>query len=281
MTAEHHRRGVVGGRGEGHRLRRARCGVVDRREVERERRRRLDLRAVEVEPLGLVEEHGGDDPPVAPVRRDRVAAGPRPLRELDLVGERRDADGLDVDPELDRPERRHGDVRDTAHRRAQHVVGHDLGLGDGVLPVLQAEELVAVERVGEPRHVAGDEDVVGDEAVDVDGAAPRIGRDAERAGRQPRAVQPLHVPHGAEGDDDHVHVESSAVGQAGLAHPAVALERRHLDPRAEIDAVVALEVGGDLPDHVAERTAQRRPSPLDERHVEARAGGTPTRSPSP
>ena len=177
--------GVVRRHRERHGLRPPRRCVVDPRQIERERRRSLDLRTVEVEPLGLIEEHGGHDPPIAPVRGDRVVVGPGSLGELDLVGVRRDAHRLDVDAELDRPERRHGDVGHTADRLAHHVVGHHPGLGDGVLPMLQTEELVAVERVGEPRHVAGHEDVVGDEAVDVQGAATGVGRHSERSGRQP------------------------------------------------------------------------------------------------
>ena len=129
-------------------------------------------------------------------------------------------------------------------------------LRDGVLPVLEAEELVAVERVGEAGDVAGHEDVVGDEAVDVDGAAAGVGRHAERTGRQSRTLEPLDVADRAERDDDDVHVESvpsDSVAWRTLPSP---LERADLDPRAEVDAVGALEVGGDLADHVAERTAK-------------------------
>ena len=61
---------------------------------------------------------------------------------------------------------------------------------------------------------------------------------------------------------------AGAIGQCDLADPAVALDRLHLDPGAEIDAVGALQIGGDLPDHVAERTGQRSPTPLDERDVQ-------------
>jgi transposase len=153
MTAEHHRRAVVGYSREGHRLRRARCLVVNGGQIERERRRRLNLRPVEVEPLRLIEKHGGHHTAISAVRRDGVAVDPRTLSELDLIGERRDTDGLDVVAELDRPERRHRDMRDTPHRRAQQVVRHDLGLGGRVLPMLQTEELIAAERVRESRHI--------------------------------------------------------------------------------------------------------------------------------
>ena len=47
---------------------------------------------------------------------------------------------------------------------AEHVVRRDLGLRDRVAPVLQGQELVAEQRVRGPGDVAGDEDVVGDDA---------------------------------------------------------------------------------------------------------------------
>ena len=81
-------------------------------------------------------------------------------------------------------------------------------------------------------------------------------------------MEPLDVAHRAEGDHGDVDVESCSVRQRGLADPAVALERADLDPRAKVDAVGALEVGGDLADHVAKRTAKRRGAALDQRDVE-------------
>ena len=80
----------------------------------------------------------------------------------------RHADRLDLGAELGGPEHRQRQVRPAVRLVADHVVGGDLGLRDRVAPVLEGEELVAVHRVREAGHVAGDEDVVGDQAVDVE-----------------------------------------------------------------------------------------------------------------
>ncbi len=57
---------------------------------------------------------------------------------------------------------------------AQHVVRGGLGLGDGVAPVLQGQELVSEQRVRGPCDIAGHIDVVGDDAPDVEGPAPGV-----------------------------------------------------------------------------------------------------------
>ena len=64
---------------------------------------------------------------------------------------------------------------------ADHVVRRHLRPDHGVLPVLQGQELVLIQRVGEPGHVAGREHVVDRHPVHGVGTPARITRDAERA----------------------------------------------------------------------------------------------------
>ena len=62
------------------------------------------------------------------------------------VPEGRHPDRLDVDAELRGPEGRQPQVGAAVGSIAHHVVRRDLGLGDGVAPVLQGQELVAEQR---------------------------------------------------------------------------------------------------------------------------------------
>ena len=55
-----------------------------------------------------------------------------------------------------------------------HVVRCGLGSEDGGVHMLDRHELILVEHMRGPRDVAGDEDVVGHHAVDVEGPAPRV-----------------------------------------------------------------------------------------------------------
>ena len=119
---------------------------------------------------------------------------------------------------------------------------------DGVVPVLQREELVLVQHVGRARDVAGDEDVVGDHAVDVEGAAAGVAADAPQAGRQPGALQPLDVADRAERGHHHVGLERGAVGERGAAHVSVRVALRATSPTtpvAQVHAVLALHLRGD------------------------------------
>jgi hypothetical protein len=74
--------------------------------------------------------------------------------------------------ELGGPEGRHGEVRPAVGLAADHVVG-ELGLRDRVAPVPEGEELVPEHWLRGAGDVPGDEDVGGDQAVDVEGAATR------------------------------------------------------------------------------------------------------------
>ena len=68
----------------------------------------------------------------------------------------------------------------------------------------------------------------------------------------------------------HVDVERGPVGELGTPHVSVrvALQRRHPDAGAQVDAVVPLHLGGDLADHAAERADERRLAALGDGHGE-------------
>ena len=65
---------------------------------------------------------------------------------------------------------------------AHHVVRRDLRAEDRVDPILRGEELVLVQHVGRACDVSGDEDAVGHNAMDIEGAASSVTGDAPKAG---------------------------------------------------------------------------------------------------
>ncbi len=154
---------------------------------------------------------------------------------------------------------------------ADHVVRRRLRLGDGVAPVLQREELVAEQRVRGACHVTRDEDVVGDDAPEVEGATAGITGDAPRSRTQPRAGQPFGVAHRPQRDDHDIRLDGALVGQMHRPHPAgrVALQPRHRDAGAQIHPVLGLQVGRDRTDHPAEGAHQRSTGTL--RHGDGQA----------
>ena len=89
--------------------------------------------------------------------------------------------------------------------------------------------------------------------------------------RPARALQPFDVADRPERRHHHVDVERGAVGEPGAPHVSVrvAFERLDRDAGAQIDAVVALHLGGDLADHAAERADERRVGALGDGHFEA------------
>ena len=105
-------------------------------------------------------------------------------------------------------------------RRTDHVVRGDGRLLDGVVPVLDGDQLAVEERVGPARHVAGDEDVVEHHPFGAEDAARRVADHAPGVGGQSGAAQPLRVADGAEGDHRHVDVEHVAIGEVGATQPA-------------------------------------------------------------
>ena len=128
---------------------------------------------------------------------------------------------LMLSAELGGPERRDRQVRAPRGPATDHVVGRDLGLGDGVAPVLQGEELVPEQRVREPGDVAGDEDVVGDDPVHVEGPAPRVAGDPAGPGGQPGLRQPLGVADRRRAPRRATSASIlAAVGQVGAGEPA-------------------------------------------------------------
>jgi hypothetical protein len=112
------------------------------------------------------------------------------------------------------------------------------------------------------------------------------------AGRQPGALQPFHVADRPQRGHHHVGLDGGPVREPSTLHVSarVALQRRHAHPAAQVHAVVALHLRGDLPDHPPERADQRRRAPLgdghrdiefpaDRRHLRADEPGTDDQDP--
>src|SRR5262249_46320444 len=152
--------------------------------------RALDLRRVVLQPFAVIESDRGDDATPMTVGSGEPAFLNGALRKYDLVSEGADSHRLDIDAELAGPERRQRKVWPTIGLEAHHVVRSDLGPKDGIVPVLQGEKLILIHHVREPRDVAGDENGIRYNAVDVEGAAARIAAYAPETGGQTRPLQP-------------------------------------------------------------------------------------------
>ncbi len=139
---------------------------------------------------------------------------------------------------------------------AHHVVRGHPGLLDRVAPVFEREKLLTVEWVREARDVPRHEQVVGDDEVRVDRAAPRVAGDAHPTRREPGLIEPLGVAEGPEGDHGDLGLDGAAVRETSAAQPLlrVALERLDLDAAPQIDAVRALQVRDSQCDGPAERS---------------------------
>ncbi len=203
-----------------------RGGPVDGVQIRWERRGGLDLMPVEVDPLRLIDGDGTDEAPGMTVRGDEAAVGDRALREQDLVPEVRDAHRLDVHAELDRPERRHRDVRQAVHRRAHHIVRGDARPASLRSPSARGQ--------GTGSRTAGAENAETSPATKTSSTTrpstskarhPASVDDAERPGGQARVAQPLRVSYPAERDDGDVDVDPGPVRQRRAPYPPV---RRHL-----------------------------------------------------
>jgi hypothetical protein len=122
---------------------------------------------------------------------------------------------------------------------ADHVVRCDLGLLHSVGPVFERNEPVLVDRVGAARHVASDKDIVGDQAVEIEGATARVTGHAPHAGREARRLQPVGVADAAKGDDRYVSVDGVPIGQVGAAQPSafIAFQPHNLYTAPQINAV--------------------------------------------
>jgi len=143
---------------------------------------------------------------------------------------------------------------------ADHVMSGRRGLLDRVAPVLHGQQLAVKEGVGPARHVAGDEDVIGDDAVRIESAARAVADDPPLIGRQAGAVQPLHVADRAERHYSQVDIERVTGGEPGAAPQPVRipLERHDRDVAAQIDAVLAVPPRGDRVGRCAEATSEKR-----------------------
>src|SRR5262249_51279287 len=165
--------------------------------------RPLDLCRVMFEPLSVIEGDRSDDAAAVAIGGREAAFLDGTLRENNLVAEWADAHRFDVHAKLAGPERGQRKVRAAVGFEAHHVVCRDRGPEDSVVPMLQREELVLVQHVGEARDVADDEDGVGHHAVDVEGTTARVAADAPEAGRQPGPLQPLGVADRTEAADHY------------------------------------------------------------------------------
>ncbi len=160
--------------------------------------------------------------------------------------------------------------------RVDHVVGRHLCLSDGVAPVFEREHLVLEQGMREAGDVAGDEDIVGDDAVHVEGAAAGVAGDPARTGRKSRLGQPFGVANRAQRDEGDVRLDPGAVRKFSAGQSAVAAgQRGDRHPAAQVHAVGALEFGGKRPEGAAEGADQRGWTALGDGHVNASlpAGG--------
>jgi hypothetical protein len=119
-----------------------------------------------------------------------------------------------------------------------------------------------------PRDVTGDENGVGDHAVDVKGAAAGVAADSPEPGGQAGAVEPFGVANRAQRRHHHIDVQGGAIGEPRVTHMAVGVTVERLDrnPGTQINAGIALHLGRDLADHSAQRADQRRVGALGNSH---------------
>jgi hypothetical protein len=94
---------------------------------------------------------------------------------------------------------------------AHHVVGGDLGAQHRVVPVLHRQKLVVVEHVRGACDVAGNEDAVGDYAVDVEHAAAGVAAHAPESGGQPGPVEPFDIGDRPQRRHHHIDIKAAAV----------------------------------------------------------------------
>ena len=249
----------------------------------RERRRLLDQALVVLEPLGLVEGDRGDDRGPCGRRRRRSAGrrsspGRRPPRR------RRCGTPTDLMLTPNWIDQNEGTAGAGAGRPRRQIMlcAAISAWTTRVAPVLERQELVAVDRVREAGDVAGDEDVVGHDRV----ARRRRGSPASQAtpsgpAARPRAAQPLGVADCRRARRrrrrPRAWLPSESVGAAHAA-ALVALERvdasRRCAGRRRASRCMSRR---DRADHAAERARPaarrraRRASPA------GRARGTPRR----
>ena len=230
----------------------------------------LDQVPVVLQVPAVVEGHRGHYPVPVQVRGGEPAVLGRSLGHQDLAGERRHAHGLDVRTELHRPERRHAYMRPAVRAVADHVVRRHLRPDHRVLPVLQGQELVLIQCMGEPGHIAGREHVIDRHPVHGIGAAAGITRDPERPDGQPGAGQPPGVAQRAQGDHRQAGLDRGPVRQRGGAEAAAAaLQRLYRNVAAQVDSGAPLQPRRHLAHHSPQRPHQRVLGPFHHRYLKA------------
>src|SRR5580704_6344043 len=172
-------------------------GNIESRGRRRKRTRLLDECLVVLQPFAVVERDRTDNSSPSAVRRGEPSLFDRALSKDDLVPEGGHANRLDVDAELARPVGRHHEMGTALGFGAHHVMRSHLRTANGVAPEFRGEKLVLIQDVGRTRDVPGDEDVVGHEAVDIEGAAAGVTGDTPEAGRKPGTLQPFNVADGS------------------------------------------------------------------------------------
>lgn len=158
-----------------------------------ERRRPFDQLRVVLQPLAVIERDGSDDATVLAERGRKPTLLDIALGEHDLVAERAHTATLDVDAELAGPELRQRKMRAALHFEVNHVVRSGLRTEDRGIHVLDRHELVLVEHMRRPRDITRDEDVVGDDAVDVEGTTAGIAGNTPKPCGQVSALKPFDV----------------------------------------------------------------------------------------
>ena len=254
-----HRRGRGTRRRELGRHRLGLDGPVPARRCRRERSRLLDQSRVVLQPPALVEADGGHDP--TPTQTTTAV-----LDRLWVTTSRRRTGATPTD-DVDAEPATRSRVADAGGSRARSspCCRRDLGPSTALSQCSIAEWHCTARgaRATSPPQTGP---VM---TPWMSKAATSVAAHAPLAGRQPGALQPLHVADRAERGHDHVHVQRGPVGERGTVHVTVrvTLERGHRDAGAQVHAVVAVHLRGDPPDHPAERADQRRLAALGNGHV--------------
>src|SRR5579884_194368 len=174
---------------------------------------RFDQSLVEIQPSRLIKGDCRNNTTFLAVSGHKTAFLNRSLNKSNCVSEGWHANRFDVDAKLRRPEGGHRDVRTPLPCRADHVVGGDFCLCHRIAPVLKGYELVVVEGMRETSHIPSDENIVGNDRIEIKGTATCITRDSPVADSESRIAQPFRIANSAECDDRKIDIERTPIGE--------------------------------------------------------------------